>query len=69
MLMRQARSVHISVVCLPDANARIVRSDTRAQVTLINAAGAERQLRALMGAQLIVLERKLNLTRKGFGNV
>lgn len=69
MFVRQARGVHISVVCPSDANARVVRSNTSAQVALFDAAGAKLPLRACIGAQLIVLERQLDLTREGVGNV
>ena len=67
--MRQARGVHISIVCLSDADTRVVRSNASAQVALCDTAGAERPLRARIGTQLIVLERQLDLTCEGFFNV
>ena len=69
MLVRQARGVHISVVRLSNADARVVRRDTGEQVALFDAAGAKLPLCARIGAQLIVLKRQLDLACKGFGNV
>ena len=69
MLVWQTRGIYIPVVRLSDADTWIVRSNASAQVSLIDTASAKPPLSTLIGAQLIVLERQLNLACKGFGNI
>ena len=69
MLVRQTRGIYIPVVRLSDADTWIVRSNASAQVSLIDIASAKFPLSTLIGAQLIVLERQLNLAHEGFCNV